>query len=58
MMEEWNGMEKEEDHPWVFLLDTIKRIAGILDSLLPHLSPTPDKWNQIVVENLKKIPWT
>ena len=27
MMEEWNGMEKEEDHPWVFLLDTIKRIA-------------------------------
>ena len=20
-------------------------------------SPTPDKWNQIVVENLQKIPW-
>ena len=30
-------MEKDEDHPWVFLLDTIKRIDGILDSLLPHL---------------------
>ena len=29
-------MEKE-DHPWVFLLDTNKRIAGILDSMLPHL---------------------
>ena len=40
MMEEWNGMEKEEDHPWVFLLDAIKRIAVILDSLLPHL-PLP-----------------
>ena len=21
-------------------------------------SPTPDKWNEIVVENLKKILWT
>ena len=37
MMEEWNGMEKEENHPWVFLLDAIKIIAVILDSLLPHL---------------------
>ncbi len=28
---------EEEDHPWVFPLDTIKRIAVILDSLLHHL---------------------
>ena len=35
-------------------MDTIKRIAGILDRLLPHL-PLLIKWNQIVVENLKKF---